>query len=333
MKLVIGVPALLLSTSVVFGYLAFIWWLDRYEREPLWLVGLTFAWGAFLGTGLGCVVNSAATGMLSVVVGKSTGLALAKVAVAPLVEEATKGFVFVILIWNHNFDNETDGLIYGAATGLGFAVVENVLYFAKLSLAAQVGVGALIGMLIVRTLFTSLVHCISSALLGVAFGYARHRSGHLRWLVYPGLGYAAAVVHHGLWNGLNTMTSAFGSPQFSLVGMAMVVVLGVLMFAITQFSLHREHTVIEQFLRQEAEMGILPAEHAEIIPYWTKRRRDDWLPEDVSREEYVRAATLLAFRHHQRQLAGGERADQYRREIRQYRNRVRELLADQSDGA
>ena len=27
-------------------YLVIIWWMDRYEREPFWLVSLNFLWGA-----------------------------------------------------------------------------------------------------------------------------------------------------------------------------------------------------------------------------------------------------------------------------------------------
>ena len=27
-------------------YLIIIWWMDRYEREPFWLVSLNFVWGA-----------------------------------------------------------------------------------------------------------------------------------------------------------------------------------------------------------------------------------------------------------------------------------------------
>ena len=28
-------------------YVLFVWGLDRYEKEPLWLLALSFAWGAF----------------------------------------------------------------------------------------------------------------------------------------------------------------------------------------------------------------------------------------------------------------------------------------------
>ena len=27
-------------------YVLLVWWLDRYEKEPLWLLALAFLWGA-----------------------------------------------------------------------------------------------------------------------------------------------------------------------------------------------------------------------------------------------------------------------------------------------
>ena len=28
------------------SYVLFVWWLDRYEKEPFWLLALAFLWGA-----------------------------------------------------------------------------------------------------------------------------------------------------------------------------------------------------------------------------------------------------------------------------------------------
>jgi RsiW-degrading membrane proteinase PrsW (M82 family) len=37
--------ALLLSYLPMVGYALFIWWLDRYEKEPLRLASTAFLWG------------------------------------------------------------------------------------------------------------------------------------------------------------------------------------------------------------------------------------------------------------------------------------------------
>ena len=56
--ILVALLAVALATFLILGYVLFIWWLDRYEREPIWLVGLTFLWGGLGGTCLSCVINS-----------------------------------------------------------------------------------------------------------------------------------------------------------------------------------------------------------------------------------------------------------------------------------
>jgi protease PrsW len=326
--LVVVLGGISIATMVVMGYLAFIWWLDRYEREPAYLVFLTFLWGALLGTCLGCMLSLPASAFAMGLFGADLGAFLSTVVVAPLTEEFTKGLVFVLLLLTRHIDNETDGLIYGAATGLGFATLENLLYFVS---AIEGGTDVFLGIVTIRTLFTALVHCISSALLGMFIGYARHRSGSNRWTLYPSVGFGLAVLNHGLWNLLATLSGFDGLSGAGIVflwlGMAMVVVLSAVMFGLTQMSLKREHEVIRRFLLEEAQRGVLPVEHAQIIPYWTRRRRKNWLDRAIPREAYIKAATLLAFRHHQLEIARGERREQYLEEIARYRDEVRDLLA------
>jgi protease PrsW len=311
-----------LGTLVVVCYLVFIWWLDRYEREPLWLVAVVFAYGALGSTCLGIIVSAPLSMLAHGLAGPEVGGILTTVVVAPIAEELTKGLVFIPLVLTAHFDNETDGLIYGAAVGLGFAALENLLYY---GMVAPAGAGAVLGTVLVRTLFTTLVHCVSSALLGMCIGWARHRSGAGRWLIWPLLGYFLACLNHGLWNGLAVAAGGIG-PAAILLGMALVAGTSVLMFALTQLSLKREHDVIRRFLHAEAARGVLPAAHAEIIPYWTRRRAPGWLAEHVPKEAYLRAATLLAFRHHQLEIAAGERQRRYEADIHKLRAEVRRLL-------
>lgn len=323
----INAVAVLVSTSLVFSYLVVIWWLDRYEREPFWMVLLAFAWGACGGTSLGCLASIPLAIAATMTGGEAFGAAFGAVIVAPVVEEITKGLVFPLLLLGRHMDNETDGLIYGAATGLGFAAVENLLYYSG---AAGDDPGSLLVLIVVRTFFSTLVHCISSALLGMCVGYAIHRSGPLRWILCPAVGLVLAAANHALWNGLATAAEfeLLGdfSPALCVLGMLLVAGASVMMFALTQISLGREHAFIRQHLLHESGRGTLPAAHADIIPFWTRRSREDWLPPHVPKDRYVRAATLLAFRHHQREIARGERAVRYAADIERYRGEVIALL-------
>lgn len=323
----IMITAVLGGTAVVFGYLVVIWWLDRYEREPFWLALLTFAWGAFGGTSLGCLCSLPFAITASVMGGEVFGEAFSAVVVAPIAEEFTKGLVFVLLLLTRHLDNETDGLIYGAATGLGFAAVENIGYAIAYS---GEGTASVVGVVFLRTFFTAIVHCTSSAMLGMSIGYACHRAGASRWLIWPSIGMTAAILNHAIWNGLAVATSLelLGEASLLLVLIAGLIVAAAaaIMFGLTQWSLYREHHMLRRHLLSESERGVLPPVHASIIPYWSKRRRREWLPPGVPHEAYVRAATLLAFRHHQLEVARGERRERYMRDIAQLRDQIRRFL-------
>lgn len=321
--ILLALAAVGVSTGVLLCYLLFIWWLDRYEREPFWVVLLTFIWGALGGTCLSCWLNSWIQVAAAGAVGKAAANVFTTVMVAPTVEEFMKALVFLPLVaFGRQVDNRTDGLIYGAATGLGFACLENLYYYAN---NASQGAGALFAIIIMRTLFSALVHCTSSAMLGMAIGHASHRSGVLRWLVWPFIGYCCAVLNHALWNGMATLSSATAGGAL-LLGIAFLIGVSLLMFILTQSSLHAEHKIIRHYLTEEARRGFLPLEHAEIIPYWLKRRRAGWLPSHLDKEDYIRAATLLAFRHHQLEIAQGDRRQEYLEEIAKHRQALAAML-------
>lgn len=312
----IMVAAVVAGSLVILGYLLVIWWLDRYEREPLWMLLLVFAWGALGGTSFGCLCSVPFALGAVAVAGEAGGQAFTAVVVAPVVEELTKGVVLAALLLTKHLDNETDGLIYGAATGLGFAIVENVVYAVG---ASELGTGAVIMVVILRTFLSALVHCISSGILGMTIGYACHRAGAARWIIWPMVGLALAIGNHAMWNGLATAVEfeviGDASPVLLLLGIVVVMAASATMFGLTQLSLRREHDVIRRYLLAESALGVLPAEHASIIPYWSRRRRRGWLAPQVPHEPYVRAATLLAFRHHQLEVARGERRERYLEDI------------------
>lgn len=324
----LAIAAVVLGTLVVFGYLVVIWWLDRYEREPFWLTLLVFAWGGFGGTSLGCLCSIPFVLGAAVVGGEAAGSVFGAVVVAPVIEEITKGLVFFGLFFTRHLDNQTDGLIYGAATGLGFAAVENISYALQF---AEQGTSALIFLVFMRTFFSAIVHCISSGILGMMIGYASHRSGAARWVVWPAIGLALASLNHAIWNGLATAAEfqVIGEPSGLLIVLAVLIVITAAagMFGLTQYSLFLEHKMIRRHLLAEAAQGVLPAEHAEVIPFWMRRRRRDWLPAHVPQERYIRAATQLALRHNQLEIARGERRERYLAEIAALRSEIASMLA------
>ncbi len=328
MSLTLTLTAVALATLVVISYLIIIWWLDRYEREPLSMVILTFLWGAIGGTTLGCAFSLFLSGAASVFATEQLNAMLSTVVFAPLTEEFTKALIFLPLLFTRHIDNETDGLIYGAATGLGFATVENLLYFAN---AAQDGAAAFFLTVVLRTLFTALIHCISSATFGMAIGWVRHRPHALHTLGILCAGFALAVFNHALWNGIAYLSDLQATAQsravLLFINITLAATASLVMFLLTQLSLNREHKLIAHHLHQEAlEFATIPAHHATIIPFWRRRRKTDWLPPHVPRDRYIHTTTLLAFRRHQLELARGKNHDQYLHDIYQFRQTIHQLL-------
>ena len=286
--------ALAAITPIVI-YIAFFWWLDRYEREPLWLLGLTFVYGGIIGIFLGVMGSAYLVRIFEV----KSFLVLAGL-IAPVTEEPAKGLVLLFLLSSKNFDNTTDGLLYGAVAGLGFAATENFLYFLN---AYDAGGEQLWWQLVfVRGLFTALMHSSATATLGAFLGWARYRRTADKRKAFS-VGLLLAIGIHAAFNSAVVYADINGTTSFRLAALGLVPLLGLVLFFVTQRSLHGEHRIIVAELREEAERGRIPAEHAEILPFWRRRRRGDWLPKEVDKRAYIKAATKLAFRKHQTRLS------------------------------
>lgn len=156
------------------GPLAFAAWLrnqERYEPEPWSSVLKAFAWGATGAVLLALLLELVlAPGQALEPIGVSSAIATA-VLVAPVVEEATKALG---LRWVDDAHVELeDGLVYGAAAGLGFSATENLVY--GVSALAEGGIGNLVATVAVRTATSSLLHATASAVVGYALW--RRRAG------------------------------------------------------------------------------------------------------------------------------------------------------------
>ena len=179
-----------------------IYYLDLYEREP-WSVAIAaFLWGAFAATAL--TLSSGGWNELLVrALGPHTAGRWGPALTAPFIEEFLKGagIVLLYLIVRDELDDAMDGFVYGALCGLGFAVVEDVVYF----MAAFGGTpqGVLQGFY-VRVLSSGLYgHVLYTGLVGMAIGIvvSRREPAPLRDRLWTAAGIVAlAVFGHFLWN-------------------------------------------------------------------------------------------------------------------------------------
>lgn len=112
--------------------------------------------------------------------------------VAAMTEEAGKALCVRWFVYGRpEFDERTDGIVYGVRAGLGFAIVENVgaLLGAKTLLA-------MVGVFFMRALLAVPLHAFSTAVMGHFAAWRRfERRG-------PGMlgGYLVAVLMHGAYD-------------------------------------------------------------------------------------------------------------------------------------
>src|ERR1043165_6551942 len=133
---------LVTATIPVPLYVILVLWIDRYESEPAWMLATAFFWGALVATFVAYLINSTGGAIDSALAGPAAGNTFALVISAPIVEECTKATILFIFFFfkKDEFDGVIDGIVYGSLVALGFAMTENVLYYAK---AALGGGGAL----------------------------------------------------------------------------------------------------------------------------------------------------------------------------------------------
>lgn len=330
-------PFLLTCASVVaavvpmVGFLAVVWWLDRYDREPAWTVLLTFAWGALIATTLSLIGNTSLDLLLHAVVGPHLASQITPVVVAPLVEEPTKAVVLLLVLQSRRFDNATDGFVYGAAAGLGFGMTENLLYFVTAAKAAEwaplEGTLAWLTTVAARTFFSAVMHAAASALVGAALGSVRFRP---TWTRVPAaaLGLGAAIAMHATWNGLLTAASAFDQPALVALDFALFPVELLAVFGLFQACLWGERRTLRRELLAEArDEGTLPEDAALAVASYLRRSLGRVGPPGVHRRSWVRAATTVGFRRAQlRKAVGADRAV-CMRDLERERRALRDMQA------
>src|SRR5262245_952470 len=99
---------------------------DARQREPLWMVALA-GLGGLLAFPLALVLEDWLLPGNGALEGALGPRAAACFLVAGPVEEGAKFLAILLLVWPwSHFDEPVDGLVYAAAAGAAFALVENL---------------------------------------------------------------------------------------------------------------------------------------------------------------------------------------------------------------
>jgi len=267
------VLAVILATATAVPYTAALLWLDRNEKEPIWLLATAFFWGAVVATAYSGVANGVFKELAEGLIGNA-GVASYMTASlsAPLVEEFTKGIalVAIFVIFQREFDNALDGVVYGAMVGMGFAWFENITYYVM----HTDGVWDMLKLTYLRGVLNGVsTHATFTGLTGLGFGLARMaRRGWWRWGLVP-LFWSMAMIAHFAWNAFASFFALFATTdvQVYLVSLPIaVVVLAVpfmlLLGVVVSMSWRHENAVILTYLDDESVEICPRAELNHLVP-------------------------------------------------------------------
>lgn len=205
-------------------------WLDHLEPEPPAMRWNAFLWGAGVSVLVASFVNE--------IFMASFGLVAAAVISAPFIEEIMKLRGITYAAKRHHIDSPLDGAVYAGYVGLGFAAVENVIYFSNAIEEDALGIT-----FVVRGLLSPLAHpyfCIWAGLM-VGRAVANGRSPRLAAL----RGLFVAIPLHASWN------LAASAPMLSFLLLGHVALFVILMRRLRRLR-HKEILIVQSRLRQLA---------------------------------------------------------------------------------
>jgi RsiW-degrading membrane proteinase PrsW (M82 family) len=166
-----------------------------------------------------------------------------------LIEEFAKILGVLVIARNMRHDSEMDGLILGAASGMGFAALESNGYAFTAFLESNGSISAAVAVTLIRGIFSPLGHGTWTAILAsVLFRESRCCNFHINLNVIGA--YLLVSVLHAMWNGL-PLAAMFVLSE----GLAILITnaaVGIIGLAIL-WSLWKEAVKLQKVLPQETE--------------------------------------------------------------------------------
>jgi protease PrsW len=182
-------PWAILAVVFAAAWVYAVWREDRHRPEPAWMVLLATAAGM-----LAYLAAFRIEAWCLPVAALEDGTLAERVRVALLiagpVEEGAKFLAVLLLVWRWTgFDEPVDGLVYAAAAGAGFALLENLAFMRdepQVVLARGPGATA--------------AHVLFAALWGGALGHARHVRRQPQAFAIAAAGLLVAALAHGAFD-------------------------------------------------------------------------------------------------------------------------------------
>jgi len=187
---------LLGATLVPVTFVTYIYQRVRVKEIPVATIAVT----VFLGGAIGLIL----AGLLEYATLRELGL-LQLLGVS-VIEESAKLVIPAVLYLLGRYRTEADRLLFGVASGMGFAAMESMGYGLVSFLQSQGSIGALQLTLLVRALFAPVGHAAWTGLLCAVVWRERQRAG--RRTINPAVigAFVLAVLLHTAWNTMATLT-------------------------------------------------------------------------------------------------------------------------------
>ncbi len=298
--LTVGLKGTLVGTIMAFlpapFYMLLFIWLDRYDPEPPWALIAAFAWGGLFSIFISFILNSLFGSFAAAFAGEPAGLTLSAIISAPLVEEGSKGLgiLLILLFLRREFDGILDGIVYAGIIALGFATIENVLYYGLTY--EHAGSSGLMFILFLRGGLSPFAHSLFTSMTGIGCGIARETHNKALRFLAPVMGYVGAVMLHSLWNAL----ASFTGDKFYFVYFGVWVPLFIVFLTVIFVVGRRERLILREMLVPEVATGLLSSQQMEILT--SSLRRVSWLLASLgkwnqlkARRHFLRAASKLGF--------------------------------------
>lgn len=174
----------------VAGLLIFIYFQDKYQKEPIKSLLKAF-FGGMLAIVFDIVLVTSIDYSIGLIPILSNTVFYDSFLTAAIPEELCKFLIFKIFIWrDKNFDEYFDGIVYAAFIGLGFACIENIEYVFMYGFGAGVS----------RALFAVPGHFLFGVLMGYFLSLAKFTPEKRKHYIFLGLLFA--IVAHGLYDWL-----------------------------------------------------------------------------------------------------------------------------------
>lgn len=262
-------------------------WLDRWEPEPPSFLVWAFLWGAGVATVGSLLLQEIAyfalwgdSDFASAVIG------------APIFEEGLKGAFLLVMMTGlrrKEMTSLTDVLVYAGMSGIGFAFVENLLYFGSAESTADIGF-----MFFARILMGAFAHPFFTTMTALGVWAAMHRRTGGGAAVNIIGGYALAVLLHALWNG----SAGFGLGAYFTVYVLVMMPSFIVLVNQALRSRKREGQIVVNELPEMVWSGLVtPQEAGWLGDLKTRKHRTENAPAHMSKvlREFIDAVTELAF--------------------------------------